>query len=145
MDIFATPWRLYNWAQFVNGEFERFLRECVIEHRKSLIWLQANEGVERRNRTLLKSMKTAAAEVKMWIDELPKFLLAYMSTPQAAAVANMFGKEIRTKIPYLWPEKSLRDKSTRDKEWEQKLKQNAYADGNRVAVSSPIAPGIKFS
>ena len=42
-------------------------------------------------------MKTAAAEVKMWIDELPKFLLAYMSTPQAA----MFGKEIRTKIPYL--------------------------------------------
>lgn len=90
-------------------------------------------------------MKTAAAEVKMWIDELPKFLLAYMSTPQAAAVANMFGKEIRTKIPYLWPEKSLRDKSTRDKEWEQKLKQNAYADGNRVAVSSPIAPGIKLS
>ena len=46
-------------------------------------------------------MKTAAAEVKMWIDELPKFLLACMSTPQATAVANMFGKEIRTKIPYL--------------------------------------------
>ena len=89
MDIFATPWRL--GAQFVNGEFEGFLRECVIEHRKSLIWLQANEGVERRNRTLLKSMKTAAAEVKRWIDELPKFLLAYMSTPQAAAVAKMFG------------------------------------------------------
>lgn len=82
-------------------KFEGFLRECVIEHRKSLVWLQANEGVERRNRTLLKSMKTAAAEVKRWIDELPKFLLAYMSTPQAAAVAKMFGKEIRTKIPYL--------------------------------------------
>ena len=101
MDIFATPWRLYNGTQFVNGEFEGFLRECVIEHRKSLIWLQANEGVERRNRTLLKSMKTAAAEVKMWIDELQKFLLAYMSTPQASAVAKMFGREIRTKIPYL--------------------------------------------
>lgn len=101
MDIFATPWRLYNGAQFVSGEFEGFLRECVIEHRKSLVWLQANEGVERRNRTLLKSMKTAAAEVKRWIDELPKFLLAYMSTPQAAAVAKMFGEEIRTKIPYL--------------------------------------------
>ena len=85
----------------MNGEFEGFLRECVIEHRKSLIWLQANEGVERRNRTLLKSMKTAAAEVKMWIDELQKFLLAYMSTPQASAVAKMFGREIRTKIPYL--------------------------------------------
>ena len=29
----------------------------------------------------------------------------------------------------------------RDKDWEQKLKQKAYADGNRGAVPSPIVPG----
>ena len=29
----------------------------------------------------------------------------------------------------------------RDKDWEQKLKQKAYADGNHGAVPSPIAPG----
>ena len=53
----------------------------------------------------------------------------------------MFGKEIRTKLSDLRPEKSLRDESMRDKDWEQKLEQNTYADGNRVAVPSPIVPG----
>ena len=50
----------------------------------------------------------------------------------------MFGKEIRTKLPELRLEKSLRDASLRDKDWEQKVKQKAYADGNRGAVPSPI-------
>ena len=53
----------------------------------------------------------------------------------------MFGKEIRTKLPKLRPEKSLHDESMRDKDWEQKLKQKAYADGNRGAVPSSIVPG----
>ena len=92
-------------------------------------------------------MKIAAAEGKRWIDELPKFLLAYGSTPQVSTGATpaslMFGKEIRTKLPELRPEKSLRDESTRDKDWEQKLKQKAYADGNRGAVPSPIVPGVQ--
>ena len=55
----------------------------------------------------------------------------------------MFGKEIRTKLPELRPEKSLRDESMRDKDWEQKLKQKAYANGNRGAVPSPIVPGVQ--
>ena len=32
-------------------------------------------------------------------------------------------------------------KSMRDKQWEQKLKQKAYTDGNRHAVQGPIVPG----
>ena len=36
----------------------------------------------------------------------------------------MFGKEIRIKLSDLRPEKSLRDESMREKDWEQKLKQN---------------------
>ena len=47
----------------MSGEFEGFLKECGIEHRKSPpLWPQANGEVERQNRTLLKSMKIAAAE-----------------------------------------------------------------------------------
>ena len=53
----------------------------------------------------------------------------------------MFGKEIRTKLPKLRLVKSLRDESLRDEDCEQKLKQKAYADGNRGAVPSPIVPG----
>ena len=121
----------------MSGEFEGFLQECGIEHRKSPpLWPQANGEVERQNRTLLKSMKIAAAEGKRWIDELPKFLLAYRSTPQVSTGATpaslMFGKEIRTKLPQLRPEKSLRDES---------MRQKVYADGNRGAVPSPIVPG----
>ena len=59
----------------------------------------------------------------------------------ATPASLMFGKEIRTKLPELRPEKSLRDESMRDKDWEQKLKQKAYADGNCGAVPSPIVPG----
>ena len=79
-------------------------------------------------------MKIAAAGVKRWIHELPKFLLTYRSTPQASTGAKtaslIFGKEIRTKLSDLRPEKSLRDESMRDKDCEQKLRQSAYADGN---------------
>ena len=53
----------------------------------------------------------------------------------------MFGKEIRTKLPELRLERSWRDESLRDKDCEQKLKQKAYADGNRDAVQSPIVLG----
>ena len=53
----------------------------------------------------------------------------------------MFGKEIRTKLQVLRPEKSLCDESMRDKDWEQELKQKAYADRNRGAVPSLLVPG----
>ena len=151
MDIFARfgfPYTLKtdNWAQFVSGEFEGFRQECGIEHRKSPpLWPQVNGEVERQNRTLLKFMKIAAAEGKRWLDELPTFLLAYRSTPQVSTGATptspMFGKEISTKLPELRPEKYLRDESMRDKDWEQKLKQKEYADGNRGTVPSRIVPG----
>ena len=151
MDIFPRfgfPFTLKtdNGAQFMSGEFEGFLQECRIEHRKSPpLWPQANGEVERQNGTLLKSMKIAAAEGKRWIEELPKFLLAYRSTPQvstgAIPASLMFRKEIRTKLPELRPQKSLRDESMRDEDWEQKLKKKAYADGKCDKVPSPIVPG----
>ena len=61
-------------AQFVSGEFERCLHECGIDYRKSPpLWPQANGEVERQNRTLLKSMKIAAAEGKRWLMNYRKF------------------------------------------------------------------------
>ena len=87
-----------NAPQFVAEEFENFLATHGIQHRKSPpLWPQANDEVERQNRTLLKSLKVAEAEgSKKWKDELDKFLLAYRTTPHSSKGATpaflMFGR-----------------------------------------------------
>ena len=87
MDIFAQfgfPHSLKsdNGSQFTSEEFKKYLHDNGIEHRKSPpLWPQANGEVERQNRTLLKALKVAEVEGKKWRDELPKFLLAYRTTP----------------------------------------------------------------
>lgn len=145
---FGYPYSLKtdNGPQFVSKEFEEFLRECGIEHRRSPpLWPQANGEVERQNRTLLKTLKVAEVEGKKWTEELPKFLLAYRSTPQVSTGATpaflMFGREIKSKLPELRADKSVIDESTRDRDWSHKLAQKAYADGKRGAVRSSLVPG----
>ena len=145
---FGYPYSLKtdNGPQFVSKEFEEFLHECGIEHRRSPpLWPQANGEVERQNRTLLKTLKIAVVEGKRWTEELPKFLLAYRSTPQVSTGATpaflMLGREIKTKLPELRPDKSVINESTRDRDWSHKLTQKAYADGKRGAALSPIVPG----
>ena len=145
---FGYPYSLKadNGPQFESREFEVFLCECGIEHRRSPpIWPQANGEVERQNRTLLKAMKVAEAEGKRWTEELLKFLLAYRSTPQVSTGATpaslMFGREIKTKLPELKPDKSVINESTRDRDWSQKLTHKAHADNKRGATWSPIVPG----
>ena len=122
---FGNPYSLKtdNGPQFVSKEFEEFLRECGIEHRRSPpLWPQANGEVERQNRSLLKTLKIAEVEGKKWTDELPKYLMAYGSTPQASTGATpafpMFGREIKSKLPELRPEQSVVNEDTRDRDWE---------------------------
>ena len=134
-----------NGPQFDSKQFEEFLRECGIEDRRSPpIWSQANGEVERQNRTLLKAMKVAEAEGKKWTEELLKLLLAYRSTLQvftgATPASLMFGREIKTKLLELRPDKSVINESTRDRDWIQKLTHKTYADNKRGATWSPIVP-----
>ena len=122
------------------------MHECGIEHRRSpALWPQANGEMERQNRILLKTLKVAEVEGKRWAEELPKFLLAYRSPPKVSTDATpaflIFGREIKTKLPQLRPDKSVIDKSTRNGDWSHKLAQKAYADDRRGAVRSPIVPG----
>ena len=95
-------------------------------------WPQANGEVERQNRTLLKTLKVAEVEGMKRSEELPKFFLAYRSTPQVSSVATpaflMFGREIKTKLPELRADKSVIDESTRERVWSYKLVQKAYTD-----------------
>ena len=137
-----------NAPQFVSEEFANFLATHGIQHRKSPpLWPQANGEVERQNRTLLKSLKEAEAEGKKWKAELDKFLLAYRTTPHSSTGATpaflMFGRELKTKLPELRPNKSVLDESTRDRDWNQKLAGKMYRDKQRHAVDNPITPGDK--
>ena len=135
-----------NGPQFASEEFQRYLRDNGIEHRKSPpLWPQANGEVERQNKTLLKALKVAEAERKKWQEELPKFLLAYRTTPQISTGATpaylMFGRELKTKLPELRRDGTVLDEGTRERDWSQKLAQKAYGDNKRGASASPIAPG----
>ena len=117
----------------MSEEFEVFLTGHGIEHRKSTpLWPQANGEVERQNRTLLKSLKIADAEGKRWKEELNKFLLAHRTTPHSSTGATpaflMFGRELKTKLPELRPNKSVLDEGIRDRDWNQMLAGKMYAD-----------------
>ena len=135
-----------NGPQFVSEDFQKYLLENGIEHRKSpALWPQANGEVERQNRTLLKALKVAEAEGKKWQEELPKFLLAYRSTPQVSTGATpaylMFGRELKTKLPELRRQDSILNQTTKERDWRQKLSQKAYADEKNRASTNPVAPG----
>ena len=135
---FPQSARADNGPQFVSVEFENYLRENGVEHRKSPpLWPQANGEVERQNRTLLKAIKIAVAEGKNWKEELPKFLLAYRSTPQLTTGATpaflMFGRELKTKLPEMRGERHRQDEGMREQDWMKKLTGGQYADCKRRA------------
>ncbi len=93
-----------NGRQFVSDEFESFLRDYGIAHRKvTPYWPQANAQVERFNRTIEKAMRGTHVEGKDWRKELCTFLLNYRATPHAMTGVSPallhLGREIRTKVP----------------------------------------------
>ena len=62
--------RTNNGSNLVSKEVEDYLNEMGIEHRYTTpLWPRANGKVERQNRSLLKSMRTAHAEGKNWSEE----------------------------------------------------------------------------
>ena len=137
-----------NGPQFVSEDFQKYLLENGIEHRKSpALWPQANGEVERQNRTLLKALKVAEAEGKKWQEELPKFLLAYRSTPQVSTGATlaylMFGRELKTKLPELRRQDSILNQTTKERDWRQKLSHKAYADEKNRASTNAVTPGAQ--
>ena len=55
----------------------------------------------------------------------------------------MFGRELKTKLPELGPNKSVLDEGIRDRNWNQKLAGKMYADKQRHAVDNHISPRDK--
>lgn len=147
---FGVPYTLKtdNGPQFVSDEFEAYLAENGIEHRKAPpLWPQANGEVERQNRTLLKVIRIAQIDGKDWRQELQTFLIAYRSTPQMTTGVTpyylLFGREMRTKLPDLRREAPITSEEVRDRDWAHKLSQKEYVDARRHAAESQVETGDK--
>ncbi|VDH89859.1 Hypothetical predicted protein [Mytilus galloprovincialis] len=135
-----------NGPQFTSKEFYNYLSENgVIHNRSTPYWPQANGEVERQNRTLLKAFRTANAENRDWRKEIPKFLLAYRSTPHSTTGKSpaelLFNRKIRTKLPEINAENEKDDADTRRKDFEMKEKGKIYADQKRKTRESDIDVG----
>ena len=55
----------------------------------------------------------------------------------------MFGRELKTKLSELRPNKSVLDENIRDLDWNHKLSSKFYAEKRRNATFNPVVPGDK--
>ncbi|CAB3979614.1 Hypothetical predicted protein, partial [Paramuricea clavata] len=53
------------------------------------------------------------------------------------------GRELKTKLPKLRPDKNILDETIRDRDWNKKVAGKEYADKHRQANQNPINPGDK--
>ena len=70
-----------NGKEFVNAEFETFLKSCGIKQTRVSPYLARSNGkLERFHRYLKKNFHAVISEGKSWEDELPKILMSYRAT-----------------------------------------------------------------
>ena len=147
MHGFPRTLRSDNAANFTSQEFETFLKDNGIEHRRSTpLHPAANGEVERQNRSLMKRIKIAKAENKNWKSEVRKYLFAYRTTPHSTTgktpAEMLFGRKLRTKLPEM-EEKNLLDEEERDHDKIRKSYYKTYADQKRGAKYSELEVGEK--
>ncbi|VFQ77719.1 unnamed protein product [Cuscuta campestris] len=82
-----------NGTQFEEAEFQDFLKTWGIQHTKvSVAYPQANGQVENVNRTIIDGIKKKLlSEGTKWVDELPRILWTYRTTPRRATGDTPFG------------------------------------------------------
>ncbi|CAM4584129.1 unnamed protein product [Lepidochelys kempii] len=92
-----------NGSQFTSLEFETFLAQRNILHRKSsLYYPQANGEIERFNRSLKESLQMVKLEGRLCITFTTDFLQAYRAkqhaTTQRSPAELLHGKQMNTKL-----------------------------------------------
>ncbi|XP_074324314.1 uncharacterized protein LOC141661227 [Apium graveolens] len=93
-----------NGPQFVGSDFEVYLKELGIKHKRAyVVHPQGNGQLEVTNRTILRGLEKRLEESnKIWPDELPKVLWSYMTTPRTGTRETPFklayGTEARIPI-----------------------------------------------
>ncbi|XP_033121474.1 uncharacterized protein K02A2.6-like [Anneissia japonica] len=88
----------------LSAKIEKYFNACGIKHLlASPYYPKTNGEIERFHRYFKKCIKNAKTEGKVWQSELPKILMAYISTPHRstnkAPAELLFGRNIKTKLP----------------------------------------------
>lgn len=136
-----------NGSCFVSEQFEHYLEENGIMHRKTTpLWPSANGQIERINSSILKRIRIAEAEKRNWKTDLDTYMLMYRSSPHATTGVSpaelLYGRKIRSKIPQLQEYRS-QDSEIRDRDCERKEKGKVYSDRKRNARDNDIQTGDK--
>ena len=134
-----------NGPQFRSEKFKEYCEHNGIRHQKvTPKWAQANGEVERQNASLLKRVKIAQAEGKLWRAELRKYLMAYRSLPHKitgkSSAELLFNRKMKGKIPDLNIQ-NIHDQEVRDRDAEKKAAEKVYMDTRRGATYSKIEVG----
>ncbi|XP_062551464.1 uncharacterized protein K02A2.6-like [Armigeres subalbatus] len=138
--------RADNGPQFSSEEFNAFCKEQGIRLESSIpYWPQMNGEVERQNRSILKRLRISQELGHDWRKELRQYILTYHSTAHPTTGKSpaelMFGRRIRTKLPYIPSTVNCYDEDVRDQDSIQKEKGRVYADCRRKAKRSSIEIG----
>ncbi|XP_074371085.1 uncharacterized protein LOC141712157 [Apium graveolens] len=92
-----------NGPQFVGSDFEAYLRELGIKHKRAFVaHPQGNGQVEVNNRTILRVLEKRLEESKKtWPDELSKVLWSYRTTPKTGTGKTPFklAYDIEAQLP----------------------------------------------
>lgn len=79
--VLGLSLRSDNGPQFVSVEFREFMSSTAVTHHlTTLKWQKANGKVERQNRSLMKRIKIAYAERRVYRREIDTYLVAYRNT-----------------------------------------------------------------
>ena len=136
-----------NGKSFIDAGFNKFLNNVGVSHRCSTpFWPQANGEMERQNRSIVKRLRIAQTEEKLWREELLTYLFAYRTTPHSVTgvppAELMFHRKIKTKLPELPSSDNLtHDEEIRDRDRLRKEKGREYSDYTRSAKPSNIKVG----
>ena len=101
--------------------------------------------VEHQNHSLMKAIRVARLEKKVWRGEIYQFLAAYCSTPQSTTGASpsflMFGHEMKIKLLELIPDKEFLYQEVWNKDWQKKVQGKVQASSDQNARESNIQVG----
>ena len=150
--IFATHGmprviRSDNGPPFTSYEFQAFMEECGINHRRiTPLWPQANSEAENFMKPLTKAIRAAHLEKKNWKTEIHAFLLNYRATPHSttgfAPAVLLFNRQIQTKLPQVHSNaEQEKDSAVRSKDTTAKEKMKENTDRKRRAKKSVIEIG----
>ena len=137
-----------NGRQFISREFEEFLAQHGIRHRRTAFYHpQANGEVERFNRVVKDCLKTARADDTPPKEALRSMLAAYRATPQATTGRSptelMCGRKMVLPLEVLKskPRTHVHFTDPTPRVEKQQRKQKQYADEKRRAQPSQLSAG----